>query len=447
MAGQDTASGIASLPAARRIQRIYLVLLLGNTLAASFIWGINTLFLLDAGLSNLEAFAANAFFTAGMVIFEVPTGVVADTVGRRASYLLGTLTLAGSTLLYWLMWLWAAPFWAWAIVSVLLGLGFTFFSGAVEAWLVDALRASGYGGALEPVFARGVVVSGAAMLLGSVAGGIVAQATNLGVPFLFRAGVLLAMFVVAFLVMRDVGFTPDRSEGPGQAVRTLFRASLKYGLGSPPVRYMMLAAPFTAGVGIYVFYALQPYLLELWGDTRAYSVAGLAAAIVAGSQILGGYLSPRVRRLFRKRTSTVLLSVAAGAVLLLSLGFTRSFWLALLLLTVWGVVSAVAGPVRQAYVNDLIPSRQRATVLSFDSLMGNAGGVVIQPALGRTADLAGYPFSIVVSGAISAVALPFLYLSRRQNAAADETIGSPVLAAEDAPAPTPQVSTEPEADR
>ena len=70
-------------PAARRIQRIYLTLLLGNTLAASFIWGINTLFLLDAGLSNFEAFAANAFFTAGMVIFEIPTGVVADTVGRK----------------------------------------------------------------------------------------------------------------------------------------------------------------------------------------------------------------------------------------------------------------------------------------------------------------------------------------------------------------------------
>ncbi|MET1019273.1 MAG: MFS transporter, partial [Microterricola sp.] len=90
--------------AARRIQRIYLGLTLGNTLAASFIWGVNTLFLLDAGLSSLEAFAANAFFTAGMVLFEVPTGVVADSWGRRTSFLLGTITLAVSTYLYYLMW-------------------------------------------------------------------------------------------------------------------------------------------------------------------------------------------------------------------------------------------------------------------------------------------------------------------------------------------------------
>jgi MFS family permease len=125
-------------------------------------------------------------------------------------------------------------------------------------------------------------------------------------------------------------------------------------------------------------------------------------------------------------------------VLLLSLGLTTNFFVALLLLTVWGVVAAIGGPVSQAYVNDLIPSKQRATVLSFNSLMGNVGGVAIQPALGRTADLAGYGFSLVVSGAISAVALPFLYLSRRQNAPADAATAEAPVVPDDAPAPTPE---------
>src|SRR6478736_6674124 len=146
----------------RSIQRTYLALMFGNTLAASLIWGINTIFLLDAGLSNLEAFTANAFFTAGMVVFEVPTGVVADTAGRRYSYLLGTITLAVTTLLYVLLWQLGAAFWLWAVVSMLIGLGFTFFSGAVEAWLVDALTATGFTGSVDSVFGRGQVVSGAA---------------------------------------------------------------------------------------------------------------------------------------------------------------------------------------------------------------------------------------------------------------------------------------------
>ena len=118
--------------AADQLLRTYITLVAVSTSASSMIWGINTLFLLDAGLNVGEAFAANAFFTVGMVLFEVPTGVVADTVGRRTSYLLGAATLFGSTLLYLLLWQARAPFAAWAVASILLGLGFTFFSGQVS---------------------------------------------------------------------------------------------------------------------------------------------------------------------------------------------------------------------------------------------------------------------------------------------------------------------------
>jgi MFS family permease len=411
-------------PQARRIQRTYLTLMLGNTLAASFIWGINTLFLLDAGLTNLEAFAANAFFTAGMVVFEVPTGVVADTWGRRTSYLCGTLTLAGSTLFYWVLWQTSAPFWGWAVVSMLLGLGFTFFSGAVEAWLVDALRFAEYDGTLEAVLGRGQMISGVAMLSGSVAGGVIAQATNLGVPFLLRVAVLLVMFVVAGKLMHDLGFTPAPSASPLRATRDVFTASLDYGLRNPPVRWVMLAAPFSAGVGIYAFYAMQPYLLELYGDEQAYGVAGLAAAIVAGSQIVGGYAAPKVRALFRKRTTALIIGGVVSTLILLALGFTDAFWLALLLLVLWGLVFAADLPIRQAYLNDMIPSRQRATVLSFDSLMGSSGGVVVQPVLGRVADVYSYANSFVVGSLIQLLSVPFLVASRRQGAPSDIATGA-----------------------
>ena len=78
-------------------------------------------------------------------------------------------------------------------------------------------------------------------------------------------------------------------------MKRIFTASIDHGLRNPPVRWVMLAAPFGAGVGIYTFYALQPFLLDLYGDEKAYGIAGLAAAIVAGSQIVGGYLAPKIR--------------------------------------------------------------------------------------------------------------------------------------------------------
>ena len=142
------------------VRRAYYVLTAGNTLAASLIWGINTIFLLDAGLSNFEAFAANAFYTAGMVLFEIPDRDRGRLLGPPGLIPLrhghaggdhGALcpALAEHSAFVW-----------WAIVSALLGLGFTFFSGATEAWLVDALTATGFTGQLETVFSRGQVVAG-----------------------------------------------------------------------------------------------------------------------------------------------------------------------------------------------------------------------------------------------------------------------------------------------
>jgi predicted MFS family arabinose efflux permease len=289
----------------------------------------------------------------------------------------------------------------------------------VEAWLVDALTSTGYmreGGTLEKVLARGEIVEGIAMLGGSVAGGFIAQATNLGVPYIVRAVVLALTFVCAFALMRDVGFTPSHGKHPIEEVKSVLQGALKHGLGNPPVRWAMLAAPFTGGVTIYAFYAMQPYLLELYGDERAYGVAGLAAAIVAGAQIAGGLLVPHLGRVFRRRTSVLLSGTVLSTIILALIGLVPRFPVAVALLVLWGLLFAALTPVRQAYLNGLIESRHRATVLSFDSLLGSGGAVVAQPVLGRVADAWSYPASYVCSAAFQALAIPFIWLARRQRA-------------------------------
>lgn len=403
----------------KRIIRTYLTLGLFNTLAASLIWGVNTLFLLDAGLSIVEAFAANAFFTIGMVLFEIPTGVIADSRGRRLSYLLGTLTLAVTTFLYLVLAWVDAPFVFWAIVSLFLGLGFTFFSGATDAWLVDALKHVKYKGQLEGVFGKAQIVGGIAMLTGSVAGGVIAQFTNLGVPYIVRAALLLVTFIIAFMFMKDLGFSPEKGIKYSKAVKKILVTSIRYGFGKPAVRWVMLAAPFISGVSIYVFYALQPYLLELYGDSTAYWIAGLAAAIVAGAQIVGGLMVPFIRRMFKKRTTVMLFGTGISAAILILLAFMPNFYLVILMVVIWGLIGASIMPVRQAYLNDLIPSQQRATVLSFDSLLGSSGGVVSQPLLGKAADVYSYAISYMFAGVIQLLALPFLFLANRRQEKAD----------------------------
>ncbi len=88
------------MASSKQVITIYYCITSLYTLSVSVIWGINTLFLMDAGLDIFQVMLVNALFTAGMVIFEVPTGVVADTIGRKVSFLLCISVLFVTTIFY-----------------------------------------------------------------------------------------------------------------------------------------------------------------------------------------------------------------------------------------------------------------------------------------------------------------------------------------------------------
>jgi MFS family permease len=143
------------------------------------------------------------------------------------------------------------------------------------------------------------------------------------------------------------------------------------------------------------------------------------AAIVAAMQIVGGFTVTYVRKLFKKRSSLLLTAVLLDAFLLFAMGVTANFMLMVLLVILWALNFAIVIPVRQAFINSLIASRERATVLSIDSLMGSSGGVVFQPVLGKIADMWNYPVSYVCSSLISLAAIPFVLLVKREQVKAD----------------------------
>jgi hypothetical protein len=126
----------------------------------------------------------------------------------------------------------------------------------------------------------------------------------------------------------------------------------------------MLVGVFSGGVGMYVFYVSQPDLLELWGNPRAYGIAGPGRGHRRGCPDPRRPADPQDPAPLPRRTSALL------------------------------ILQVVA------------------TILSFDSLMTSAGGMVAQPALGKSADVWSYQTSYVLSGASSAFALPFILQSR-----------------------------------
>ncbi len=190
------------------------------------------------------------------------------------------------------------------------------------------------------------------------------------------------------------------------------------------MRWVLLAAPCYMGTDLYGFYAAQPYLLDLFGDREAIGVAGIAAAGIAVTQVAGGFAVPYIRRLVPRRTHILIGCASLTTLSLVFMGSIQIFGVVVALLVLWAVAYSANLPVRQAYINALIPSKQRATVLSFDSMVSSTGGVVFQPILGRVADTSGYAASYVVSAAIAVASVPFLLLARKEDVASDAAAGN-----------------------
>lgn len=403
----------------KRVIRAYLVISGLFTLSASLIWGINTLFLLDAGLTIFEVFVANAAFTAAMALFEVPTGVVADTRGRRASFLLSEATLAVGTLAYVGVAAIEGGLLLFCLAGVILGLGYTFYSGAVEAWVVDALKATGYQHELDGVFARTSTVSSFAMIVGTVGGGLLGQ-LDLSLPYLARTALVLMALGVGFRTMHDIGFTPRamRLRGIVGEMRKVGRAGITYGWRTPAMRLLVIDSFVTWSFFAWAWYAWQPYFLELYGEDAIW-LSGVIAALFALAGIAGNVLVGRLVVPGRRRTTILLWASGAFTATMVATGAVRSFWVTVPIFLLGAVAGGVLQPVRQTYLHQSIPSSERATLVSFDALVGSLGSVGGQTGLGYLSQERSVPAGFVVGGLFTILALPIFGRLRALNEPAD----------------------------
>jgi MFS family permease len=428
----------------RRVIRSYLVLTGLFTLSASLIWGINTLFLLHAGLSIFEVFVANAAFTAAMALLEIPTGVVADTLGRRVSFLLSEATIAVGTLAYVGVAAIHGGLVLFCLAGVILGLGYTFYSGAVEAWLVDALQATGYTKELDGVFARASTVSSFAMIAGTVLGGLLGQ-LNLSLPYLLRTALVMVAFVVGFRTMFDIGFTPRalHVRGVTREMGKVARAGMTYGWRKPAVRLLVLQSFVSYGFFSWAWYAWQPYFLQLFGKNAIW-LSGLIASLFALAGIVGNQLVRRFASPGRRRTTILLWTAAISSATMVATGTFRTFWIAVPVFLLGAVAGGLGGPVRQTYLHRSIPTSERATLVSFDSLVGSLGSVGGQTGLGWLSQERSVPAGFVVGGLFTLLTLPIYGRLRSLHEPADriEADAPDAEAAEDTMPPAPLASDE-----
>jgi MFS family permease len=184
----------------------------------------------------------------------------------------------------------------------------------------------------------------------------------------------------------------------------------------------MLASAVQTSFVIWGFYARQPYFHELL-DTDAVWVAGVVAAAIALSTMLGNGVVDYFARLCGRRTTLLLWAAGIQSLAAVGVGLAPDFPTALIcLLTVTATMGVVA-PVRQAYLHGRVAGEQRATVVSFDSMVGSLGGVGGQVGLGYLSRLHDYATGYVVGGAIGVLAIPIYLGVRLLREDADRIVG------------------------
>ena len=165
---------------------------------------------------------------------------------------------------------------------------------------------------------------------------------------------------------------------------------------------------------IFGFYSWQRYFLDLLGRDLVW-VDGLISSLLGLSMIAGNALVGPLGRLVPTRTGLLMVSVVVQAATAMACGLLKDFYVVVGLYLVYGVAIGLAMPVKQAYLNAHIPSAQRATIISLDSMFANLGGVAGQSGWGALARVRSIGQAWAWSGATLLLGVPLYWLARRQD--------------------------------
>jgi MFS transporter len=273
------------------------------------------------------------------------------------------------------------------------------------------------------VFARAGMVAETATILGTIAGGVVGS-IDLSIPYLVRAALLAGAFAVGFALMHDFGFTPRtlRLKGIVGEMRKVGRAGIEFGWRAPSMRILVLGSFVTSGFFFWAWYAWPPYFLDLLGRDLVW-VAGLIASLFSLAMIGGNALVGRLVRPGIQRTTVLIGASILVTVAMVVVGAIHLFWVAVPAFLLAAVVAGVLMPVRQTYLHGVIPSEQRATLVSFDALMGSVGAVGGQAGLGYLSKVRSIADGFIWGGIATGLAVPLFFLLRARGDAADVVRG------------------------
>ena len=405
-------------------RRAFLLLTFTRCFPSGLVIGVITLWFLERGLTISQALLA--FSLQGIVVFllELPSSGFADTFGRRPLL----VTAAAVNLVASAALILADSFWTFVLAAGLQGLFRALDSGPLEAWYVDTVHATEPGADVDRALSSQGVVAGGSIALGAlISGGLILWDPLTGqsallLPLLCWAGLNVVHLLAVLVLMdepprHDEGTTRDRVLASTREAPLVIREGLGLLRHNRVLLGVVLVEAFMT-VGLVVFEIFQPIRLAelVGGEERAGALMGPVAAVGWGVFALGsalaGFSSARLgvartailARVLNGLGAVTMGLVAGPAALIAAYLFTYA-------------LHGTGGPMHQALLHREARARNRATVLSMNSMVFFVTFAVVSPPLGLLAESATTQVAMVTGGAISILGallyLPALRAERR----------------------------------
>jgi MFS transporter, DHA3 family, tetracycline resistance protein len=379
-----------------------------DTLGAQAAFTIWAVYLVqDVGVNPLELVLLGTVSEIAIFLFEVPTGVVADTYSRRLSIIIGMIVAGAAIVLLGLVQI----YWVIVLAAIIRGIGGTFMSGAWEAWITDEHGVDGIG----RVFLRGNQFSYLGAIVGSAAG--VAIATqDLGAGLVFGGAVSVATGIACIFLMPEHGFTRRPVEERSSPLRAMKTTAVTGGrlVRGHNILLIIVGITFFAGAAsegldrLWEAHLIQEVgLPSLWGMDPVvwfgvFNIAGLLAGIVITSFLVPRFEYADNSKLARSLlVLTVLLSTSV-----VIFGLATSFVVAAIAYLVARLARRLKDPLYVTWLNKNIEdSSVRATVNSIASQADAVGEVAGGPAIGVVGTVASLRAALVATGLLLAPAI------------------------------------------
>jgi DHA3 family tetracycline resistance protein-like MFS transporter len=395
---------------------VYLTLEFAASLLFSLIFTVSQLYYVTVvQLSPLQLVLVGTILEGSVFLFEIPTGVLADVKSRRLSIIIGYVIMGlgfvveGSFPFFWTV----------ALAQVIWGLGYTFTSGATQAWIADEIGEDRAGEA----YLRGAQAARVGALA-AIPLSVALGTLSINLPIVLGGALMLLLALFLALTMTEEGFAPTPPEDRStwglmlKTVRDAWNLARRQ-----PILWFLLAIGLFYGLYSEGFDRLwTPHLLE---NFALPGMAGVEPVVWFG--VIRGVLllvSLGATEVARRRVDTqravpmarALLLNSAGIILaLVGFALMRDFWLAITLYWLIGALRSVAGPLQTAWYNLLIDDRRvRATLFSVSGQVDAIGQIAGGPGVGAIGNLS-LRAALVTSALILSPVLPLYALAIRRS--------------------------------